>query len=475
MAHRVISLKYRPQDFDGITGQSHVVMSLKGAIKRGAIGHAFLFSGPRGVGKTTTARILAKSLNCAEGPTVTPCLKCQSCLEIAASRSIDVIEIDGASNGGIDEIRNLRESIKYSPLHGRYKVYIIDEVHMVTVPAFNALLKTLEEPPVNVKFILATTNQMKVPLTIQSRCQRFVFKRLSLAEIVDRLQRVAKSERLAITERALFYVAVRADGSLRDAESILEQLSSSIDGKINEADVLHLIGFLSYDYYFALVQALIQHNLTESIKMVNQAIEEGVDILEIYRGLVGYLRKLFLLKTGLTDEYLELSADEIENLKQIPAKQPEVLKILETALEFEEMMKRSVNNRIALEILMSHMVLGSDPAVAAQPACPPADKPGAVGDVKTALIAMLQHTKPRVAGIVQKCALLKEGKTVTILSEAESLVKELQNQQAVISEALKKIAGPETNLLIGLTPAVKKETDILADKIITMFDGEEVR
>jgi len=475
MAHRVIALKYRPQDFDGITGQSHVVMSLKGAIKRHAVGHAFLFAGPRGVGKTTTARILAKSLNCAEGPTVTPCLKCQSCLEIAASRSIDVIEIDGASNGGIEEIRNLRESIKYSPLHGRYKVYIIDEVHMVTNQAFNALLKTLEEPPVNVIFILATTSQIKVPLTIQSRCQRFVFKRLSLSEIVDRLQQVAKSERLAISERALFYVAVRADGSLRDAESILEQLSSSIEGKINEADVLQLIGFLSYDFYFTLVRAITQQKLTDAITMVNQAIEQGVDIQEIYRGLVGYLRKLFLLKTGLTDEYLELSADEIKNLKQIPVEQPEILKILETALEFEDMMKRSVNNRIALEILMSHMVLGFDPAAADQPARPTADNPGAVGDVKTAVIAVLQRTSPRLAGIVQKSTLIKEGSTVTILSEVESLVKELQNQKTIINEALKKIAGPEANLVIGLAPASKKDADTLADKIITMFDGEEVR
>jgi DNA polymerase-3 subunit gamma/tau len=191
VTHRVISLRYRPQDFDELTGQSHITRSLKGAVKSGRIGHAFLFAGPRGVGKTTTARILAKSLNCNEGANIHPCQKCQSCKEITLSRNLDVIEIDGASNRGIDEIRNLREGVRYSPIHGRYKIYIIDEVHMLTQEAFNALLKTLEEPPPKVIFIFATTNPMKIPTTILSRCQRFVFKRLSIKEISSRLGAIA--------------------------------------------------------------------------------------------------------------------------------------------------------------------------------------------------------------------------------------------------------------------------------------------
>ncbi len=475
MSHRVISLKYRPQNFDGITGQQHVVMSLKGAIKRNAVGHAFLFAGPRGVGKTTTARILAKSLNCDRGPTVTPCLECHSCREIAASRSIDVIEIDGASNRGIEEIRNLRETIKYSPLQGRYKVYIIDEVHMLTEHAFNALLKTLEEPPANVIFILATTNQVKVPATIQSRCQRFTFKRLSLSEIVQRLQQVAQREKLAITDKALFYIAVRADGSLRDAESILEQLSSSVEGEITETEVLQLIGFLSYDFYFDLIQTLAVKSPAGAITMINQVIEQGIDIMEIYRGLVGYLRKLFLMKAGLSDDYLELSPEETTRLKQIPVAQAGVLAMLETALTFEDSMRRSINNRIVLELLLNRLALGTNPVSA--PATPNQSQPavGAGSDIKTALIADLQRRRPILAGILQKSAVVKEGMMVKIQAENDYLVKELKKQQALIAEALCKIAGPETQCQIELAPAEKNAADNLADTIITMFDGEEIK
>jgi DNA polymerase-3 subunit gamma/tau len=241
MAHRVISLKYRPQHFDELTGQNHVVVSLKGAIKSGRIGHAFLFAGPRGVGKTTTARILAKSLNCIEGSTIHPCQQCQPCREITLSRSIDVVEIDGASNRGIEEIRNLREGVKYSPIHGRYKIYIIDEVHMLTQEAFNALLKTLEEPPPKVIFIFATTNPSKLPATILSRCQRFIFKRLSVKEITTRLCVIAEKENIKLTKDALHYIATRADGSIRDGESILEQLAAFVEGEITADDVFKLI------------------------------------------------------------------------------------------------------------------------------------------------------------------------------------------------------------------------------------------
>ncbi len=316
MAHRVFSLKYRPQNFDELTGQNHIVLSLKGAINSGSIGHAFLFAGPRGVGKTTTARILAKSLNCASGPTVNPCQNCPSCKEIAASRSVDVIEIDGASNRGIDEIRNLREGIKYAPLHGRYKIYIIDEVHMLTEQAFNALLKTLEEPPASVIFVLATTDPAKVPATILSRCQRFAFKRLSISEISRRLKSIADKEGIEITEKALYYLALRADGSIRDGESILEQLSSFVDGKITEEHVFNLIGFISIDFYIDLINKIIRKDLAGAFTLLNKNIEEGVDVFEIYQGLLMCLRKTLLVHIGLNPELIESTREEIAIIKE---------------------------------------------------------------------------------------------------------------------------------------------------------------
>jgi DNA polymerase-3 subunit gamma/tau len=472
--YRVISLKYRPQNFDEITGQSHVVLSLKGAIKRGSVGHAFLFAGPRGVGKTTTARIFAKSLNCAAGPTVLPCQECPSCREITASRSIDVIEIDGASNRGIEEIRNLREGVKYSPLQGRFKIYIIDEVHMLTQEAFNALLKTLEEPPANVIFILATTNQAKIPATILSRCQRFIFKRLSLTEIVERLKAVAEKEKLRVTDQALYYLAVRADGSLRDAESILEQLASFIDGEIAEQDVFQLVGFLSYDFYFNLLQKITRKDLAGVIAMLNQAVEEGVDTIEIYRGFVNYLRKLFLLSAGLSDDYLELSADEIVNLKKVRFNRDEIVGMIEICLRAEESVKRSSNNRIALEIVLGQLASAPTPANLVKEN-PVVEKDEPPADPKSALVALLEKKSKKLAGIVEKSGIECDGKKVIIRTENEFLAKELTGNMAALVEALKKMINAEPELKIEIKADVKKDTDLLAEKIINMFDGEEVR
>src|SRR6185436_3996040 len=224
MSYLVIARKWRPQSFADIVGQEHITRTLQNAIRTKRIAHAFLFTGVRGVGKTTAARILAKALNCEKGPTPNPCNECSQCREIAQGRSIDVLEIDGASNRGIDEIRQIIENVRYQPAQCRFKIYIIDEVHQVTKDAFNALLKTLEEPPPSVKFILATTEPHRLPETILSRCQRYDFRRISLREIVERLGEIAQKEGLQITEGALVLLAREADGSMRDAQSLLEQV-----------------------------------------------------------------------------------------------------------------------------------------------------------------------------------------------------------------------------------------------------------
>jgi len=224
MSYVVLARKWRPMKFEKVVAQSHVTTTLSNAIKNDRLASAYLFSGPRGIGKTTTARIFAKAINCDKGPTPTPCNECSSCTEITGSRSLDVFEIDGASNRGIDEVRNLRENLRYAATQGKYKIYIIDEVHMLTTEAFNALLKTLEEPPAKVLFIFATTEPHKVPATILSRCQRYDFRRIPLNEIVQQLQNICTSEKINIDEKSLFLIARKSDGSLRDSQSLLFRL-----------------------------------------------------------------------------------------------------------------------------------------------------------------------------------------------------------------------------------------------------------
>jgi DNA polymerase-3 subunit gamma/tau len=467
MLHRVISLKYRPQDFDELTGQSHVALSLKGAIKSGRIGHAFLFAGPRGVGKTTTARILAKSLNCIEGPTVHPCQKCQSCREIASSRSIDVVEIDGASNRGIEEIRNLREAVQYSPLYSQRKIYIIDEVHMLTQEAFNALLKTLEEPPPSVVFIFATTNPIKVPQTILSRCERFVFKRLSVKEIGERLQSIAAKENIVITDKARHYVAVRADGSIRDGESILEQLASFVDGEITEEDVFKLIGFLGSDFYHALIQHITGQKNAEVLCALNQGIEDGADPLEIYRGLVDYMRSALLVHSQLPSELLDLNDEEIEKIRSMDLDREKTMSMLDVLLKSEELIRRSMNARIALELLLCQLVR-SGTATSGR------ENNTNHQDFKQDIFKALQVRSPKLAALVHKSVVKVVGKDVSITADNEFTQKQLLQSKEVLETVFKKVLNQEANLNVAVAENTKKENN-LENTIRVLFDGEEVR
>ncbi len=473
MNHRVISLKYRPQDFDQLTGQSHVSLSLKGAIRTGRIGHAFLFAGPRGVGKTTTARILAKSLNCITGPTVHPCQQCQFCKEITLTRSIDVVEIDGASNRGIDEIRNLRDGVKYSPLHSRYKIYIIDEVHMLTQEAFNALLKTLEEPPPRVVFIFATTNPTKVPATILSRCQRFMFKRLSLKEIKERLSIITEREKIEITDGALHYLAIRADGSIRDGESILEQLTSFVEGEITEEDVFKLIGFLGNDFYFDLLKKIAGKNLAQTIVSLNKGIDDGADPIEIYRGLTNHLRSMLLIKTGLSREFLELNSDEIDILKGIPLNKEHIIDMLHLSLKFEEIIKRSVNVRVAVELLLSQLILNLTERPSQKTNPVPNTKQN-TNDTKKLLSSILEKNNPKLAGIIHKAEIEEDKNNLIILVENEFSQRELLNNRETLTSIVKKTLNADYDVTIQLCQTPKKENNLI-NTIKVMFDGEEVR
>ena len=296
MSYEVFARKYRPQTFDDLVGQPHVSRTLKNAIAQNRLAHAYLFVGPRGIGKTSTARILAKSLNCIKGPTVTPCGKCDNCLEIAAGNSLDVIEIDGASNRGIDDVRELRDNVRYAPAKSRLKIYIIDEVHMLTKEAFNALLKTLEEPPPHVKFIFATTEPDKVLPTILSRCQRFDLHRIPANLIAQHLQFIAGKEKITLEPAAAHAIARGAEGGLRDAESMLDQLVAFCGEKISESDVLNVFGFTSGQTMVDLTGRILRGETPAAIDLLHQQSESGKDMMRLMSDLIAYLRDLLVFK-----------------------------------------------------------------------------------------------------------------------------------------------------------------------------------
>jgi len=355
MSYLVIARKYRPQRFEDVVGQEHVTRTLENAIKQNRLAHAYLFCGPRGTGKTTIARIFAKCLNCTNGPRVDFDPDDPRCREIAEGRSLDVLEIDGASNRGIDEVRDLRERVKYAPAASRFKIYIIDEVHMLTKEAFNALLKTLEEPPPHVKFMFATTEPEKVLPTIMSRCQRFDLRRIPAALIVKRLRHIAKLEKVQVDDAALYAIARGADGAMRDAESALDQLISFSAGKIHEQDVLAMFGLAAQGQILELADAIITGDVQTALRHVDELAGCGKDLGRLLSDLLGHFRDLMVYKIspGALD-LSELPEQETNALaKQADTIDVDALRrVMEVLTDAESRYRDVVSKKIFVEVTL---------------------------------------------------------------------------------------------------------------------------
>jgi DNA polymerase III subunit gamma/tau len=354
VSYQVLARKYRPQTFEEVVGQKPIVTTLQNAVANRRIHHAYLFSGLRGVGKTTVARLMAKSLNCVKGPAPVPCNACPSCLEIAETRSMDVLEIDGASNRGIDAVRELRETVRYAPARDRYKVYIIDEVHMLTNEAWNALLKTLEEPPAHVVFLFATTDYRKLPLTILSRCQHFEFKKIPQAEMAAHLGRMAAGEKVQAPPAVIDLISRMAEGSLRDAQSALDQVIAFSGATVTEETARTILGVIDRDLILDFYDAVRGRDYTRLVEIVETVFEKGYQPTQFLEDLMAYGRDLLLVSVVADPaRHIVGGADEVQALRERSAKfaEDELLRILELMTREEQRVKNSSHPRFLLEAL----------------------------------------------------------------------------------------------------------------------------
>ncbi len=358
MSYLVLARKYRPQMFDQVIEQDHVTRTLTNAISAKRVAHAVLFSGPRGTGKTTVARILAKAMNCSSGPRPAPCNECRSCREITAGNAVDVFEIDGASNNSVDQIRELRDHIKYMPAHSAYKIYIIDEVHMLSMPAFNALLKTLEEPPSHVMFIFATTEPQKIPITILSRCQRHDFKRIGLKSIIAHMQTICRQEHFQIPDESLVLIAREATGSMRDALSLLDQVLSCFKDRVEHDQVLDILGVMDRKYVFDLCSTILQGDMGAILNTIDVCYDRGHDLKKLYEKVLEHFRNLLIVKMGLNAEKLvDLPASEIDQMvAQTETVSSGVLnQILDDLFRMETSIRLATDTKLAFEMAVIRM------------------------------------------------------------------------------------------------------------------------
>ena len=473
MSYEVFARKYRPQAFDDLVGQAHVSRTLKNAVAQNRLAHAYLFVGPRGIGKTSTARILAKSLNCVKGPTVTPCGVCDNCREIAAGNSLDVIEIDGASNRGIDDVRELRDNVRYAPAKGRYKIYIIDEVHMLTKEAFNALLKTLEEPPPHVKFIFATTEPDKVLPTILSRCQRFDLHRIPANLIGQHLQFIAGKEKITLEPAAAHAIARGAEGGLRDAESMLDQLVAFCGEKISENDVLNVFGFTSEQTVIDLMRHILRAETPEAIDLLHQQSESGKDMMRLMSDLIAYLRDLLVFKAK-PDALKEDVDPDVQKSLAAHAEMIATDRLLELIDQFaaaEGRMKWAPNKKLHFEVAIIKAIQSLGQATLDEVI----EK---LGELRDGKIGASQKRSPSVAAGVAPASPNSAAETAaTTAPRVEETAQTVDAEQIwqkvlakipakgllrTLSESVRPIGTDGRNFLLGHSPDDRPKIEVLA-------------
>lgn len=463
MAHIALYRTWRSQTFRDVVGQRHITQTLQNSLRENRLSHAYLFNGPRGTGKTSTAKILAKAINCLNGPSEEPCNQCSACERITEGAVMDVVEIDAASNRGVEEIRDIRDKVKYAPTEVRQKVYIIDEVHMLTTEAFNALLKTLEEPPAHVMFILATTEPHKIPATIISRCQRFDFRRVSMEDEVGRLQYVCDQERISIDTEALHYIARLSDGGMRDALSLLDQAASFATGEIQLADILSITGGIASDQFKKLVTYIKELNLGAALELIDSFMQEGKSADKCIENLIHYFRDLLMVRMVPNSPVIAERVFDMAELKEIASHftPSEMMSMIETLNHYQSEMKYSVQPQTLLEIAIMKISGGHRGAEVSAVVHTGTEAGGRMpqGDLIAQMSQRMKQLEDQLAGLVKSGVTVASGDSAKQMPAAKAPAASAPSKKSglKLDPYLKASEGPDTKT------ALLKWSQVLGD------------